>query len=631
MKIHFALLLLLLFAFISAADAHHHTKGAATDTKISRPGFYRGYSTPGYNGYKYSSYYIHTRDSVLLAADVFLPKKLEKGKKVPTILYLTRYVRSIKAKFPFSLIMDPIFGSLDGKEVEFFTSYGYACVVVDVRGTGASTGERKMEFSPAEVADGNDIVNWIVSQTWSDSAVGTTGVSYLGTTAEMLLANQNPYVKACIPRSSIFDLYKAVIFPGGVCQGPFIDIWGHTTHALDSNDFSPFTKLSAIITGIHPVQGDKHRAILKKALAQHLHNFDITKGIQDLRFRDDIQAVANASTNDFSVHTHLNEIRASGTPIYRIGGWYDGALARSSLDASLNTDNTRKVLIGAWDHGPQNNVSPFTLSKKVNFQIKKEMLRFFDHYLKGINNGIDLEPKYTYYTVGEEAWESSNNWPPRDVSLHKMYLSADKTLSQYTEQTIYSGTVGYDIDYTATTGPTSRWNSVTDLYMHGPSNYPDRKDADKKLLSFTGDQLSMPTEITGHPNVQLYLSADASDATVFCYLEDVAPDGSVTYVTEGMTRPIDRRVTDSLPYQTPYPDHSYMKRDEMKLYKGETVKLVFDLLPISYQFKKDHRIRISIAGADAGHFNLPSPQPTHFEISTSGMAPSYIELPEVVR
>ena len=69
----------------------------------------------------------------------------------------------------------------------------------------------------------------------------------------------------------------------------------------------------------------------------------------------------------------------------------------------------------------------------------------------------------------------------------------------------------------------------------------------------------------------------------------------------------------------------------MKFYKGETVKLVFDLLPISYQFKKDHRIRISIAGADAGHFNLPSPKPTHLQISTSGMAPSYIELPEVVR
>ena len=623
--------MLFLWAVICIAHAHGPTKDIPTTAHISRPGFYRGYSTAEYSGYKYSSYYIRTRDSVLLAADVYLPKHLEKGKKIPTILYLTRYVRSIKAKFPFSLIMDPIGGSNDLKEIEFFTSYGYACVIVDVRGTGASTGERKMEFSPAEVADGNDIINWIISQPWSDQNIGTTGVSYLGTTAEMLLVNKNPHVKACIPRSAIFDLYKAVIFPGGVCQGPFIDIWGHTTHALDSNDFSPFTKLSAIITGIHPVHGDKHRAILKKALAQHLSNFDITRGIQDLRFRDERQAVAGASCDDFSVHSHLSDIRASGTAIYRIGGWYDGALTRSALEASINTDNTRKVLVGPWDHGPQNNVSPFAMSKKVGFAVKVEMLRFFDHYLKGIDNGINDEPKYTYYTVGEEVWESTNTWPPKDVKSHKIYLSSDKTLTPYSDQMIHSGVVGYNIDYTATSGATSRWNSVTDLYMHGPSNYADRKDEDKKLLSFTGDPLTEPTEITGHPDVQLYLSADASDATVFCYLEDVGPDSSATYVTEGMIRPVDRRVTDSLSYHTIYPDHSYMKKDEMKLYKGETVKLVFDLLPISYLFKKDHRIRISIAGADAGHFNLPSPQPTHFDISTSGIAPSYIELPEVVR
>jgi predicted acyl esterase len=98
-----------------------------------------------------------------------------------------------------------------------------------------------------------------------------------------------------------------------------------------------------------------------------------------------------------------------------------------------------------------------------------------------------------------------------------------------------------------------------------------------------------------------------------------------------MIRPLDRKIADNPPYHTPYPDHSYRKEDEMKFYRGETVKLLFDMLPISYQFRKGHRIRISIAGADAGHFNLPSPQPTHFDISTSTAFPSYIELPVVNR
>ncbi|MBK6276103.1 MAG: CocE/NonD family hydrolase [Saprospirales bacterium] len=80
------------------------------------------------------------------------------------------------------------------KEIEFFTSYGYAVVIIDVRGTGASFGTRYMEFSPEEVEDGREIVDWIITQNWSNQKVGSTGISYLGTTAEMLLVNQHPNV-----------------------------------------------------------------------------------------------------------------------------------------------------------------------------------------------------------------------------------------------------------------------------------------------------------------------------------------------------------------------------------------------------------------------------------------------------
>ena len=632
MKKLIPLLTLFLIIGVSIAAPHRHGNlGGVTDTKISRPGVYRGYDTVQYSGFKYTSCYIRTRDSVLLATDIYLPKKLEKGKKIPAILYLTRYVRSIQAKFPFNLLIDPIAGSNDIKEIEFFTSYGYAVVIVDVRGTGASLGERRMEFSPEEVADGNDIVNWIVAQPWCDGNIGTTGVSYLATTAEMLLANKNPHVKACIPRSGIWDLYKSVVFPGGISQGPFIDIWGKTTKSLDNNDFKPFSKQAGLIIGIHPVHGDKHRDIWNKALALHKKNFDITTGLQDLRFRDEKQASVNASVDDFSVHSQMANITASGTAIYRIGGWYDGALTRSMLDASLSTPNTRKVLVGPWDHGPANNVSPYAVSKKVNFDVKTEMLRFFDYYLKGINNGIGDEPKYSYYTVGEESWETSNTWPPRDTATKKFYFTTNKTLSTSPVEMIYSGSVCYFLDSTTTSGSSSRWNSVTDLFMNGPTNYPDRREEDKKLLCFTSEPIIEPAEITGHPVVRLNISADADDATIFSYLEDVAPDGSVTYVTEGMIRPVDRLISENPIYHTAYPDHSYKKDDQLTFRRGETVKVVFDMLPISYQFRKGHRIRISIAGGDVGHFNTTASKPTHFDISTSASSPSYIELPLVVR
>ncbi|MFN8287257.1 MAG: CocE/NonD family hydrolase [Chitinophagales bacterium] len=593
--------------------------------KISDVGIYKGYSTPTYKGFDYTSYYIPMVDSVLLAADVFLPKNLEKGKKVPVILYLTRYVRSVKAKFPLSLLKNPILTVVHESEVEFFTSHGYACVIVDVRGTGASTGTRRMEFSPEEVADGKQIVDWLISRNWCDGNIGVTGVSYLGTTAEMLLVNQHPNVKACIPRSNIFDLYNDILYPGGVCQSPFVDVWGLTTRCLDNNNFKPLTKKWRLLQGTQPVKGDWQKQILKMALAHHKKNFDVFSGLKTVRFRDDLNSNLGAAPDSFSIHHYRQKIEGSGTPIYRIGGWYDGALARSCTDGFLNTSNTEKVLIGPWDHGPQYNVSPFAASNKVNLDILTEMLRFFDFHLKGIANGIDAEPAITYYSVGKEKWERTNTWPPKEAEPTRLFLSAANTLEA--NASTQNSSLNYTVDYSATSGKTSRWNSVTTLYMNGPTHYADRRMEDAKLISFNSAPLSSATEITGHAVVHVNFSADADDATLFCYLEDVGPDSSVTYVTEGMLRPAFRKVTDDGVYKTAYPDHSFKQADNQPYVKGETVELEFDLLPISYLFAQGHSIRISFAGADNGHFDLPQQKPQTFTFTFNPQAPAYIQLP----
>ncbi|HLP50509.1 MAG TPA: CocE/NonD family hydrolase [Chitinophagales bacterium] len=625
----FSPFLLLAIAFFVSVTTHaeKHKKAVVNATQISRPGEYVGFTEPQYKGYKYHSYYVPMRDSVKLAVDVFLPKKLKAGDKVPTILYLTRYVRSVQAKFPFNLFMDPVLTVVHPSEVELFTSHGYACVVVDVRGTGASQGDRRMEFSPEEVADGKDIVDWIVAQPWSAGKVGTTGVSYLGTTAEMLLVNQHPAVKACIPRSNIYDLYNYVVFPGGVCQGPFVEVWGHTTNCLDNNNFKAFGGRAKLAKGIHPVHKDKGSKMLKECVANHKNNFDVFKGLQDIKYRDDVQPKANGAADEFSIYNYNTKIENSGTAIYRIGGWYDGALAKSCVEGFMNTKNTVKVLVGPWDHGPQSNVSPYAATKTVNLDVELEMLRFFDYYLKGIENGINNEPAITYYTVGEESWNTSNTWPAKSTRDVKLFLSADNKLSASADAA-KAGKVNYKIDYTATTGGTSRWNSVTTLYMHGPTNYSNRVEEDKKLLTFTAAPLNEPAELTGHPIVKLQLAADASDATVFCYLEDVAPDGTVTYVTEGLLRPLHRKVKDDALYKTPYPDHTYEKKDALPVNAGEIMELDFDMLPISYQFKKGHSIRVSIAGADEGHFNLPSPKPENFTVQCGA---AYVQLPVMVK
>jgi len=116
--------------------------------------------------------------------------------------------------------------------VEFVTR-GYAYVIVDVRGSGASFGTRRAELGPREVRDGSEVVDWIVRQPWSDGRVGATGVSYVGTTAELLLVNQHPAVKAIVPQFSLFDAYPDIVFPGGVQHTWFLKIWAQVVSAMD--------------------------------------------------------------------------------------------------------------------------------------------------------------------------------------------------------------------------------------------------------------------------------------------------------------------------------------------------------------------------------------------------------------
>ncbi|GIV32906.1 MAG: putative serine esterase [Chitinophagales bacterium] len=600
----------------------------ATEEKVSTLGIYQGYSQPEYKGFKYFSLYLPMRDGVQLATDVFLPKKAKKGEKFPTIVYLTRYVRSLKAKFPISLFKHPVLVMVRESEINFFTSHGYAVVIVDVRGSGASTGTRTMEFSPEEVKDGAEIVDWIISQPWSNGKVASTGISYVGTTAELLLINQHPAVKACVPRSNIFDLYNHIVFPNGVRQGPFIKIWGKTTHALDHNDFSIFgPKAQKLIKGINPVKG--HNGMLKESIAMHASNFDVYAGMLQVNFRNDLHPGTTLCPNDYSIHSNRKAIEESGTAIYRIGGWYDGALCKSVIEGMLNTSNTERVLIGPWDHGPHANTSPYADSKDLNFSVITEILRFLDYHLKGIDNGIGREKKIHYYTVGEEKWKEADSWPlPQQIS-EPYYLSADGRLVNAPEY-VQTGSREYVIDYSVNSGNTSRWNSQTPLYKNGHTHYADRREVSARLLGFTTQPFETEVEITGHIIADLYLSADAIDAAVFCYIEDVGPDSSVTYVTEGMLRALHRKVsTDTTGYRQPGPYHSFNKEDALPLVPGETARFYFDLLPISYQFKAGHALRLSIAGADTIHFDNPDDTPSRFVVSCTEAYPSRIILPVI--
>jgi len=596
--------------------------------KVSSLGIYQGYTTKNYGGYTYQSQYIKMPDSVHLAIDVFLPRKRLEEEAFPTIIYFVRYGRSLQFRKILGMNKKPIKGAhVSHQEVDFFTSNGYACVIVDLRGSGASFGYRKMEFSDEEVKDMTQVMDWVTKQSWSDQKLATTGVSYTGTTAVFALSTKHPNLKACIPRSSIFDLYEDVLFPGGIRQTPFIQCWKETTLALDNNDFSIFGTLAkTLVKGINPVEMDKRGTLLTKAVQDHQKNFDIFTGILTLESRDDIEPITQKTPDDYSIHKRMQEVIDSNVPIYRISGWYDGANIQSAIKGTLNMPNTKRLLIGPWDHGPDDRISPFDKKAKVQFSIYTEMLRFLDFHVKGIPNGINEEARIHYYQMGLEEFKATDHWPLKKAEEQFFYLSSENELKRLSTH-VKKGSVTYNCDYTVASTTSSRWNSLTPLYKNGKTRYRDRREVNKKMLLFQSEPVTSNMEITGHPEVDLFISVDARDIHLFVYLEDVSPEGHVTYITEGMLRGAFRSEATTTSLERVGPHHSFLKKDKRAIIPQEVIRMRIGLLPISYLLQEGHRLQLSIAVSDTNHFDLPNEKAKQLNVYFSDQYSSLLKIP----
>src|SRR5512134_361161 len=173
------------------------------------------------------SCYVTMRDGCRLALDAYVPQA--KGiARFPAIVILTPYYRRFKLARPGA---DPSPNA--AKYRDFFVPRGYALVVVDVRGTGASFGTRDSFRSPTERVDYREIAEWIVSQPWSDGVIGSTGISYLGAAALFLASTGHPGVKAVAPLFAVHDTYSDHVFPGGIMCTTITENYDDLVRALD--------------------------------------------------------------------------------------------------------------------------------------------------------------------------------------------------------------------------------------------------------------------------------------------------------------------------------------------------------------------------------------------------------------
>jgi len=553
------------------------------------------------------SLYVTMRDGVRIAIDVWLPEGLEDGRRIPALIHATRYWRALQSSG----------GGIESEnryaEANAFNDAGYALVLVDARGSGASFGTRPYEMSVEEATDYGEIADWIIDQPWSNQRVGAYGVSYAGNTAEMLLINRHPAVRAIAPLFNDFDNFGHLVFPGGVLTVGFLEQWGNRVHQMDANDICAVRlvdgdaclELTGRWLGVKPVDSDKDGLLLARAVAEHRANVHPFDAALRYEFRDDPWGGEGGMRNVGYLRSpagHLEDIEASGAAMFVRVGWQDAATVNGALGRYLTIDNPQQVFIGPWDHGARNDADPFhpsdqPVSPSPDEQFN-QMISFFDRYLKD-GGGSGVESSISYYTLGADRWTTTTSWPPAGFERRSWYFSADGLLAgAMPDET--EGHDTYRVDFSATTGLHNRWYTNNGS---GDVIYPDRADEDLKLLTYTSEPLGADTEVTGHPIVTLFIRSTEEDGAFIAYLEDVAPDGRVTYVTEGQLRGVMRRVSDAPPpYRKAGPHRSERRADAMPLVPGEVSELEFELWATSVLFREGHRIRIAIAGADADSF-----------------------------
>jgi putative CocE/NonD family hydrolase len=381
-----------------------------------------------------------------------------------------------------------------------------------------------------------------------------------------------------------------------------------------------------LFTGVKRVDADTDGSQLAAAVAAR-SDANVYEATQAIEYRDDVWSGTGRTMDDMGMFDDKEAIEKSNVPMYVWISWIDSASVEGALERYQAFSNPQKLIIGPWCHSGSCHVDPFLPADTATDPSEKEQFEmlaaFFDAYLK---DDAGPEPTFdiTYYTLGEGVWKTTDKWPPSGFTPQSWYFAPDGTLTTDAPAD-EAGANEYTVDWTATTGDATRWHTGL---MRTDVVYPDRAEEDEKLLTYTSTPLETDIEITGNPIVTLHVASTESDGAFHVYLEDVAPDGRVTYITEGILRAIHRAESGT----APGPHHSFERADAVPLIPNEVTEIRFKLYATSVLIEKGHRIRIAVAGHDASVFDrYPAEGTPVLTVQRNSVYPSHIELPVKIR
>jgi uncharacterized protein len=579
--------------------------------------------------YVRTSEYVTMRDGIKLAIDIMRPARngVPVPGKFPIVFQATPYQRAMVQG---GVLVDAVDNSRPdrlGRYTKVHTNAlvrnGYVYAALDLRGRGASFGVADPAYFEAGSdlfrTDMYDTVEWLAARSYSNGAVGQLGCSAVGRSVWISASAMPPHLKAIAPTGAPLDQYGATR-PGGISQIGYFRNWDRMMRA-------------AAAAGA-PVDGPD-AALTQQAIAEHQKYWaDSTKGslVDALSghrpFRD---SQTNTGDPVAMEYNYASNFALSQIPTLQISSWRDmfpqGAL--NWFDVLKRYRVPQQIVIGDNYH----------CEWYGNQDIAEAHVRWFDHYLKGISNGVDKDPPITYKVMGAPVgseWKTSLTWPVAGMRPESWYFadSVGGTKASLNNGSLAltaprgAGADAYTSDYSVTTADTlsTRWN----IPKWGTVPLLDTRPIDAKSLTWDTPAFTKGTEFTGFPRLKLWVDSDAPNPDFYIYLSVVNPDGRTMLVTNGMIRGANRK-TRTPPFDNGgLPWHASMQRDQTPLVAGTPALIDLALYPTSFWVMPGQKVRITINNFDKDMFDTPeeAKAPT-IRVLRNHAHPSEIILPHV--
>jgi uncharacterized protein len=534
---------------------------------------------------------IRMGDGVVLRANVFLPS--DGGGRFPTALTVTGYNKDV-AVAPGGECSPS--GGLVAANAELLDA-GYAIMVLDDRGTGASQGVWD-SWGQRTQDDYAEVLDWIQAQDWSDGKVATNGTSYMAITSLLVAEKDAERVAAGKPRAvqavwgdvPMSDAYRDVTFHGGALDSGFIPLWLGLVNALSALPPSTTTSdpADSVPTWTGHLTGNAAFAAGK---------------IVDSELGGD-----SAYDGPFyRLRSPVERIRKLTIPVALTGGWWDLFQRGEPLLWESLTNSRRRVLWMTPNyHG---NPDPDAWAQQGIGPEADVMVRWFDRWVKGEPNASDDLRPVNLYTMGSNRWQGLDRWPAPGTRYTRYYLGDEQTLAGAPP-----ASPGADsAPLLPASSPCSRLSAqwTAGLVSLGPCE-TDNRTYEASSLTYTTPPLDRDTEVTGLITADLWAELSSTDGTLVAVLSDVAPSGESTQVTAGFLlasqRAVDRgRSTIGPNGLIVRPWHPFTRESQGPVTPNQPERYQVEIYPTSNVFKAGHQIRLTIATANTPSTSTPLP------------------------